>query len=214
MIDFSKLSAKDLTALYNGLSSGTIKRFESHAVGIDRVTRLVSQIGADEAAVLVAMRSAGIEWPPTFDDGPVRDADASPIGTEVEQGNIPDEASAPVPGDADARSVPLVGKETATNINSPSDAVKADTDEAAIAAIAVKAATAPLLSDADRQVLALLRVLGPSKVGALRDRWKAEDTAFGRLAPTQQKGIMRRSVRKLETAGLLLKNGPMFSLRA
>lgn len=214
MIDFSKLSAKDLTALYNGLSSSTIKRFESHAVGIDRVTRLVSQIGVDEATVLEAMRSVGIEWPPIFDVDPGRDTDDSPLGTEVERSDVTAEASAPVPCDAEALVVviPSAGEKTATDINTLKGAGNSDADEVVIAALAVEAASAPVLSDADRRILSLLRVLGPSKVGVLRDRWKAEDSAFGRLAPTQQKGIMRRSVRKLETAGLLLKSGPVFSL--
>lgn len=208
MIDFSKLSAKDLTALYNGLSSGTIKRFESHAVGIDRVTRLVSQIGADEATVLEAMRSAGIEWPPTFDVG------SSQHGTDMEHAALPADTQ-------EDGSLAGIDQQDDRGEQPPMDLVvdtapeaDAGKDQSASAGAVHEGTTpaAPEMNDADRRILALLGVLGPCKVGVMRERWKAEDATFGRLAPTQQKGIMRRCVRKLESAGLVRKEGAVFSL--
>lgn len=214
MIDLSKLTAKELTALYNEMSSGTIKRFESHSIGVERLSRLISQLGADEATVLTSMKAAGIETPEFCHEG---GTEAVPLtqAMTVETAASSDTAEC---GKAPPLEVALSNAEAAEGevaTSAPAEASRIVEEEPLVDGNAVENSNAESpagFNDTDHRVLDLLRDLGPSKVGALREKWKAEDDNFRRLAPTQQKGIMRRSVRKLEAAGLVRKEGPVFSL--
>jgi hypothetical protein len=68
-------------------------------------------------------------------------------------------------------------------------------------------------AEAPDQIVALLREVGePVKIGVLRAKWTSEAADFAKLAPTQQKGIMRRAVRALVEAGTVAKNGMLFSI--
>lgn len=58
--------------------------------------------------------------------------------------------------------------------------------------------------------LGYLKRTAPSKVGPARELWKKEDRKFRALAPTQQKGIMRRVLREAEAAGLIYREGSVF----
>lgn len=75
------------------------------------------------------------------------------------------------------------------------------------------AATSPARypdAETDGFVLQTVRDAGGCKVGVVRAAWGALAAPFARLAPTQQKGIIRRSVNRLVEAGKLARDGQRF----
>lgn len=62
-------------------------------------------------------------------------------------------------------------------------------------------------------MLDLIGTEGPGKVGNFRAAWIDRDpNGFGKLAPTQQKGIMRKAINKLVADKLVNRDGSIFSL--
>lgn len=62
-------------------------------------------------------------------------------------------------------------------------------------------------------MLDLIGAFGPGKVGKFRAEWINRDPeGYGRLAPTQQKGIMRKAINKLVATGLVSRDGSTFSI--
>jgi len=194
MIDLTKLSTRELVALYNQITSGTTQRFESHAIGVERVGRKISQLQLMQSDVYAAMTACGIETPPMPNCGSDQET-----GTE----------SAPEAGVSSEDSLPAT---EATIIKGASvDSAEPDAAEGS-----VTVGETPKAKEGqdlvDRRILDMLQALGPCKIGAMRERWKAEDANFRTLAPTQQKGVMRRAVRRLEESGKIKKDGQTFSL--
>lgn len=65
----------------------------------------------------------------------------------------------------------------------------------------------------DAIMIDLLRSVGPAKVGAFRAEWiKRDPEGYARLAPTQQKGIMRKALNRLVSAGKATRNGSIFAV--
>jgi hypothetical protein len=65
----------------------------------------------------------------------------------------------------------------------------------------------------DARILSMLAETGACKIGVLRAAYIAADEAFAALGTNQQNGIMRRSVRRLETAKKISKSGMIFAVR-
>lgn len=211
MIELSKLTTKELVALFNQLSSGTITRFESHTIGVDRITKLVARMQADQTTVLKAMRAAGLEFPPGCELGETEMTDVTDIAAGPETTLAPsDTVTAPpavtIPQAEEAQSGAISETSEASSVVAATGGEAQETN--------VSTAPKEELNENDRRVLGYLKAIGPCKVGAVRDRWKIEDRSFAKLAPTQQKGMIRRSVRKLEGAAMISKEGMIFTVRA
>lgn len=211
MIDLSKLTTKELVVLFNQLSSGTITRFESHAVGVDRITKLVARMQADETTVLKAMKAAGLEFPPGCDlsETEMTDVTDIPAGPETTLTTSDPVSVPPAVVVAQSEEAPASASSETVEASGAGEAIGGEDQKTNVS-------TAPKeeLNENDRRVLGYLKAIGPCKVGAVRDRWKIEDHGFARLAPTQQKGMIRRSVRKLEGAAMISKEGMIFTVRA
>ncbi len=211
MIDLSKLTTKELVVLFNQLSSGTITRFESHTVGVDRITKLVARMQADQTTVLKAMKAAGLESPPGCDLSEAETTDVTDIPAGPEATLAPSDAVTTPPAvaiphleEAQSGALPETGEASSVVAETGDEAQETN----------VSTAPKEELNENDRRVLGYLKAIGPCKVGAVRDRWKIEDRGFAKLAPTQQKGMIRRSVRKLEGAAMISKEGMIFTVRA
>ncbi|PWC48102.1 hypothetical protein TSA6c_16820 [Azospirillum sp. TSA6c] len=208
MIDLSKLTTKELVVLFNQLSSGTITRFESHTVGVDRITKLVARMQADQTTVLKAMKAAGLEFPPGCDlsEADMTDIPAGPETTLAPSDPVTVPPAVAIPQEEEAQAG------AASEMGEAPSAVAVTGGEGS----ETEVSTAPKeeLNENDRRVLGFMKAIGPCKFGAVRDRWKKEDGGFARLAPTQQKGMIRRSVRKLEGAAMISKEGMIFTVRA
>ncbi|MGR0187878.1 hypothetical protein [Azospirillum aestuarii] len=188
MIDLTKLSTRELVALYNQITSGTTQRFESHAIGVERVGRKISQLQLTQSDVYAAMTACGIETPPMPNCGSDQET-----GTE----------SAPEAGGSSEGSLPAT--EATIKGASVDSAATGAAEEGSTVDETPKSKEGQDL--VDRRILDILKALGPCKIGAMRERWKAEDANFRTLAPTQQKGVMRRAVRRLEESGKIKKDG-------
>jgi hypothetical protein len=105
---------------------------------------------------------------------------------------------------------------------------KADAKSKRKAAVALAAAASeknkPAVAKEDRPafrdpakvqeiMLDLIGTVGPGKVGKFRAAWIDRDpNGYGKLAPTQQRGIMRKAINKLVASGLVVRDGSTFSL--
>jgi hypothetical protein len=122
---------------------------------------------------------------------------------------------------------PFVDAKAALEAHLAGPKVEADPDRAGARKRAVAAAKAPAKARAvavdapdfrvpakvDALMLRIIDAIGPAKVGKFRAEWAARDPqGYGRLAPTQQKGVMRKSVNRLVAEGKLLRNGPTFQV--
>ncbi|MGR0185470.1 hypothetical protein [Azospirillum aestuarii] len=194
MIDLTKLSTRELVALYNQITSGTTQRFESHAIGVERVGRKISQLQLAQSDVYAAMTACGIETPPMPNCGSDQEtgAENAPEAVAPSEDSLPATESTIIEG----ASVGSVATDTAEDSRAPDETPKTKEGHDLV----------------NRRILDMLQALGPCKIGAMRERWKAEDPDFRTLAPTQQKGVMRRAVRRLEESGKIKKDGQTFSL--
>ncbi|NUB15659.1 hypothetical protein GAY28_25665 [Azospirillum brasilense] len=194
MIDLTKLSTRELVALYNQITSGTTQRFESHAIGVERVGRKISQLQLAQSDVYAAMTACGIETPPMPNCGsdPEAGIESAPEAVAPSEDSLPATEATSIEGASVDSAEPDAAEGSVTVGKTP----KAKEGQDLV----------------DRRILDMLQALGPCKIGAMRERWKAEDANFRTLAPTQQKGVMRRAVRRLEESGKITKDGQTFSL--
>lgn len=91
---------------------------------------------------------------------------------------------------------------------------KKTTSKAKPKAQAAKPATERRAYDHDgfaAKVFSLIAKNEPCKVGVVRTAIVKSDSEFAQLAPTQQRGRVRRAVRTLETNGRIKKDGSEFS---
>lgn len=188
MIDLTSYSSPELVGIFNVLTSSAVARFESQEAGIRRIERALREGNLDDAHLADVIERA------------LPGKASKPILPAVTV--IADAVVAPVE--------PVIETKAPAVTTGPG---RVGGDEAEVTGDE-PAAVSLELDDTDRRILAMLAAMGPCKIGAMRTRWIAEDGTFARLAPTQQKGMMRRSVRRLEGAGKVKKYGMIFSLPA
>lgn len=194
MLDLSHFRGPELVGIFNVLTNSAVTRFESQEAGIRRIERFLRERGWSEEQLADAIERA-------VPGRKVSEFVPPVVETVVMGGPEMNVAQPAAPAEPEA---PAVAAEP----------VGAGGDDEGEKAASQPTAVALELDDTDRRILATLSVIGPCKVGVMRTRWIAEDGAFAKLAPTQQKGMMRRSVRRLEAAGKIKKDGMIFSLPA
>ena len=203
-MNLTDYTTSQILAAFNRLSGENVKRFTDRSTAEKRITALLEKLGLDADAIASPDAKAK------------RDEFSIPhLGFERLKKNADAEA---------LRQDTLAAQEAAmksvriAKIEKPAAAPKAAKPKAAPKAGPVSITIENKIDFRDKEAVdgLMLYMLKqqPAKVGAYRAAWIAADkSGFGKLAPTQQKGIMRASINRLAERGKIKKDGQTFSAR-